>query len=223
MRHIAGLAGRFESRYAGQDVPEIKLTRKEAKERTRQRLIDAVLHHIRENGMSGLTTGRVAEAAGIAQSSFYVHFKDMDEALQAAAEKLGVEMRGLLTEQRQRVDLARSPNANLRVAYEGTLRALLAYPALTDLMLSHRRDRNSPLGECLRAIIAEAREDLISDVRHIFGDAATDFDLEAHFIVGLTLTTVEGVVDGRLESVEGSLDHLVQMTLALAQQKLMNA
>jgi len=201
-------------------VPDDKLTRKEAKERTRLRLIEAVLSHIRENGMSGLTTGRVAEAAGIAQSSFYVHFKDMDAALQAAADKMGQEMRGRLREQRERVDLSRAPKHNLRAAYEGTLRALLAYPAVTDLMLSRRRDKNSPLGETLRALIAEAREDLIGDVKRIFGDAASEFELEAEIIVGLTLVAVEGVLDGRIKDVETCLDPMVAMTTALASHKL---
>lgn len=192
-----------------------KLTRKEAKERTRLRLIEAVLSHVREHGMSGLTTGRVAEAAGIAQSSFYVHFKDMDEALKAAADKTGQEMRSQLSAQRP-------PGGNLRAAYEGTLRALLAYPQITDLLLSRRRDKNSPLGETLRDLVAEAREDLIRDIKRNLGDSVGSFEIEAEFIVGLTLVALEGVLDGRIPSIEACLDPMVAMTAALTTNSLAN-
>lgn len=177
-----------------------KLSRKEAKERTRQRLLDAVLDHVREHGLHGLTTGRVADAAGIAQSSFYVHFKDMDDALRAAAEHAGEELRGIVRGSRLELDYSKA-DAAYYAAYESAIDALLLHRAFTELLLAHRRDRNSPLAESLRAAIDRARTDLARDLTETTFAAwfAADIDAYAELMVGMTLTAVEAIVDGRRE------------------------
>ena len=61
-------------------------TRKASKERTRQKLVQATLKILHKQGPTALTTGRIAQAAGVAQPTFYVHFKGMDDAVGEAAE-----------------------------------------------------------------------------------------------------------------------------------------
>lgn len=56
-------------------------TRKEAKERTRQRLIDSALKLIKERGLSGLTMNQITRKAGIAQPSFYNHYATLYDLL----------------------------------------------------------------------------------------------------------------------------------------------
>lgn len=193
-----------------------KLTRKEAKERTRQRLIDAVLDHVRHHGLTGLTTGKVADQAGIAQSSFYVHFTDMDEALRAAADKAGSEIRALVREARARMDLT-NPDAAYRSAYEGAIEALSQEHEFSELLLGHRRDKNSPLAEALRHVLDDARKDLAADLRRspLATRFEADIDLYADLMVGMTITVLEGILDGRIPDREKALRVMARMTRAL--------
>jgi AcrR family transcriptional regulator len=197
-------------------VPSEKLTRKEAKERTRQRLIDAVLDHVRQHGLKGLTTGKVADQAGIAQSSFYVHFTDMDEALRAAADKAGAEIRTLIRDARHAMDFS-DPDRAYVSAYEGSIAALLGEQEFTELLLSHRRDKSSPLAETLRHVLDDARADLAGDLTGA-GWAEwfeKDVDLYAELMVGMTLTVVEALLDGRIKDRDRALRALARMTRAL--------
>ena len=61
--------------------------------KTRQRLIDSTLEIVRTEGPAGLTTGKIANAAGIQQPGFYAHFKNVDACLKAAADQLAERMR----------------------------------------------------------------------------------------------------------------------------------
>ena len=193
-----------------------KLTRKEAKERTRLRLIEAVLDHVRHHGLSGLTTGKVADQAGIAQSSFYVHFADMDEAMRAAADKAGSEIRALVRESRAQMDLS-NPDAAYRAAYEGAIQALSHEHEFSELLLGHRRDKNSPLAEALRNVLEEARSDLAADLRRspLAKRFERDIDLHAELMVGMTMTVLEGILDGRIPDREQALRVMARMTRAL--------
>ena len=62
------------------------MSRQINKERTRHRLLQAILKTIQRYGHGTLTTGRVAELAGVAQPTFYVHFRSMDQALEQVAD-----------------------------------------------------------------------------------------------------------------------------------------
>ncbi|OUS29224.1 hypothetical protein A9Q99_08910 [Gammaproteobacteria bacterium 45_16_T64] len=68
--------------------PAEKLSRKDKKGQTRERLIDAALSVVIEGGYKNLTMRKVTKCAGIAQPSFYSHFDSMDDLLSAAFERL---------------------------------------------------------------------------------------------------------------------------------------
>lgn len=193
-----------------------KLTRKQAKQRTRLRLVEAVLDHVRHHGLTGLTTGKVADQAGIAQSSFYVHFSDMDEALQAAADKAGAEVRAIIRDARKSMDFS-DPYRAFRSAYEGAINALLQERAFTELLLSHRRDRSSPLAEALRHVLDDARADLANDLKKAGFEApfAEDIDVYAELMVGMTLTVVEALLDERIHDADRCLRALASITREL--------
>ena len=57
------------------------LRRHVAKAVTRRRLLDAALEILDQDGLAAMTTIRVTRLAGLSQSSFYVHFADMDDLL----------------------------------------------------------------------------------------------------------------------------------------------
>ena len=63
------------------------LSREETKLITRRRLLDGAALVLRAEGFEKLTTSRVAREAGVAQPTFYVHFRDMNELLHALADR----------------------------------------------------------------------------------------------------------------------------------------
>ncbi|MBW2418428.1 MAG: HTH-type transcriptional repressor FabR [Deltaproteobacteria bacterium] len=79
-------------------------TRADRKHATRRAVIDAALKLSAERGFSGLSLRSVAKEAGIAPTSFYRHFADMDELGLTLVDEVGVSLRQLVREARRRVD-----------------------------------------------------------------------------------------------------------------------
>ncbi|MCA9578414.1 MAG: TetR/AcrR family transcriptional regulator [Polyangiales bacterium] len=174
-------------------------TRKANKERTRHKLVQATLKILHKQGPTALTTGRIAQAAGVAQPTFYVHFKDMDEALEEAAVTVGEALRARLREFREGVEDGATPQAATRQAFTTGVEALLADRRAAELFLRHRRDVANPLGRRWRELMDRAREDLVADLHaRGVGKQVDDLVVLADTIIGLVLTTVESILDGRV-------------------------
>ena len=62
-------------------MSETLLTRKEAKERTRQRLVESALKNLKEKGLGGMSMNQICRKAGIAQPSFYNHYPALYDLL----------------------------------------------------------------------------------------------------------------------------------------------
>jgi TetR/AcrR family transcriptional regulator, fatty acid metabolism regulator protein len=65
-------------------------------EERRRQIIDAVLRVVAEHGVPNTTISRVAEAAGVAQGTLYLHFRDRTDMLMAALESIWTEMLGVV-------------------------------------------------------------------------------------------------------------------------------
>jgi AcrR family transcriptional regulator len=81
-------------------------TRVDQKLTTRRAIIDAALKLSAERGFSSLSLRSVAKEAGIAPTSFYRHFTDMDELGLALVDEVGMSLRQLVREARRRVEEA---------------------------------------------------------------------------------------------------------------------
>ena len=79
-------------------------TRSEQKQTTRRAIVDAALALSAERGFSSLSLRSVAKQAGIAPTSFYRHFSDMDELGLALVDEVGMSLRQLVREARRRVE-----------------------------------------------------------------------------------------------------------------------
>jgi len=76
--------------------------RAEQKERTRRALVDAALRQISaERGFSSLTLREVAREAGIAPTSFYRHFHNLEELGLTLVDEAGLKLRRLMRQARQ--------------------------------------------------------------------------------------------------------------------------
>lgn len=186
-----------------------KLTRKEAKERTRQRLLDGLLDVARADGIQGLTTTKIADAAGVAQSSFYFHFEGMEEAMREAAEKIGNQVRDAIRAERRKIDPS-DPQNTIRGAQAATINAFLAEPMFAQLFLRHRRDPTSPLGETFAELLNESRRELADDMKKYLAHLPTP-EIYADLFIAMSMAVVEGMIDGRLTDREACLDALVRM------------
>lgn len=198
-----------------------KLTRKQAKARTRKKLIEGLIDIVRGGGLPALTTARVAERAGVSQSSFYVHFKDMNDALRAAADHIGQPVREALARERQSLDMS-NPRESLRRVYDTAVTAMLDEPAFAELFLALRRDPRSPLGQSFRELLDGIRSDLAADLDRIglSRERVPNRAVYAEIVIGHTLAVVEGLLDGRLDDRDQAVDTIVDIVAALAMRLL---
>ncbi len=80
-------------------------TRALQKEKTRQAIIEAALTQLTaEHGFSNLSLREVAREAGIAPTSFYRHFADMEELGLTLVDESGVTLRQLMRKARKRIE-----------------------------------------------------------------------------------------------------------------------
>lgn len=81
------------------------MSRAEQKERTRQAIITAAFSQLSaEKGFASLSLREVAREAGIAPTSFYRHFADMDELGLTLVDEAGLMLRQLMRQARLRIE-----------------------------------------------------------------------------------------------------------------------
>lgn len=189
-------------------------SRREAKAQTKQRLLDAMLEILHESGPLALTTGRIAERAGLAQPTFYVHFPDLDRAMEMAADEAGARLIRILSTQRSAVEGQSEaiPGGRLRLAFRAALEGFASDRQTTELFLRHRRDTASPFAARFRTVLASGRDQL-RDMMAKGGVA--NADVVASLVLGMVTSTVEAMLDGRLTEIDVAVDRLVVATRAL--------
>jgi TetR/AcrR family transcriptional regulator, fatty acid biosynthesis regulator len=193
----------------------LALTRREAKAVTRQRLLDAALAILDEEGESGLTTVAITRRAGIAQSTFYVHFTDTIDLLHALVDELAAERRRLTREARR----AARTNGNepaRRDTYRVPLNDLVAHPRLTRLLLASRGD-SSPVGQWSREIHQGSRAALIEDLAAAGMSTGTarqqrQAQMIADAIIGMTEALAVGYIEGRYDDLDQMVDTLMMFS-----------
>ena len=78
--------------------------RAQQKEKTRRQIINAALNQLSaERSFSSLSLREVAKEAGLAPTSFYRHFSDMDELGLTLVDEAGLTLRQLMRQARQRI------------------------------------------------------------------------------------------------------------------------
>lgn len=190
-------------------------SRREAKALTQQRLLDAMLAILHESGPLALTTGRIAERAGLAQPTFYVHFPDLDRAMEMAADEAGARLIKILAAQRDAVDGSISqpvPGGRLRLAFRKALEGFASDRQTTELFLRHRRDTASPFAARFRTVLASGRDQLTEMMTR---GSVPNPDVVTVLVLGMVIVTVEAMLDGRLTDIDAAVDRLVVATRAL--------
>ena len=177
---------------------EDRLTKKR---RTRHRLTQALLVTIQRHGFRSLTTGRVASRAGFAQPTFYVHFRNMDEALEQLASSVVGRIETALATDSSMSD--EHPTAALQHAVSRCARALVADEIIADVFLRCRRDRHTPLGQAWTLQLMRVHERMRELVYRIGPSIPLPIaTLHAEMLVGIILALTEGTLDGRIEDLD---------------------
>ncbi len=132
-------------------------------ERSRQRLVEATLDLIQGEGIPALTTARIAGKAGLAQSSFYQHFKNLDDCLEEAGRYVAARIRPTVPDLRKRAttlmeNIENLPQAVELVVNETTMR-YLKEPELTKLYHRYQYDP-SPFGAAMTKLVEREREEV---------------------------------------------------------------
>ncbi|MEU4510543.1 TetR family transcriptional regulator [Nonomuraea wenchangensis] len=193
------------------------LSRSEAKDQTRRRLIRAALAILDQEGEAGLSTVKVAKAAGIAQSSFYVHFKDMQDLLRVLAEEGGERLRGAMREARRK---AREEPGDLdrhRETFRIPLEASCRHPELLRIQLRARHDPSSSLRDFAVRTAAAYRDHHAADLAAL-GYTADDerdrrrLEMIAEGINAATNALAIGHLEGRYPDLDECADILTALS-----------
>ncbi len=187
----------------------LRLSRSEAKSVVRRRLLDAALEIIDEGGEGALTTTSVTKRAGLAQSSFYTHFRNLSDLLRELAEEANA--LNLRETRAARRTASGAGLEALRDTYRIPLSIMVAHPKLTRLLIASRYDPASVLAEWSQDNWARWREALIDDLSTI--GVLTDTpkrrrraEMIAESIMAQSEVLALGYLDGRYANVEEMVD-----------------
>ncbi len=199
-----------------QEEPRARsLRRAQAKALTRARLMAAAMDLLNLEGGSRLTASAICRRAGVAQSTFYVHFPDLRALLRSLGDELAVRRGVAVREARRRV--RERPDAQaVRETFRIPLEEMTSNPDWYRMGLRVRYDPSSPLGDVVREMLRREREDLVDDLRLAGYDVTTDAgergaQMIADCLAAMTEALAEGHLDGRYPDVEEILDVLVRI------------
>jgi AcrR family transcriptional regulator len=194
-----------------------KFTRQEAKQQTRERLLDAARRLILAGGETRLTASNVARQAGVAGATFYEHFRNRDDLLRALSNDLFDELRGRLGKRRREALAAPDDEDKLRAEFRTPLEILAANPDLFRLALRVRHHPGSPLGDSSRRLTGNTRRDLVAELvaRHYPSDGPGEkrrLEMIADVHIAATEVLAQGYLAGRYTDIEEMVDMLVLVT-----------
>ncbi len=204
---------------ADSSISERRLSRQEAKLLTRHRLLQAATSILAEEGYEALTTGHVARRAGVAQPTFYVHFRDTDDLLRAiAAEAIG-ELRAALRGAREGLQHGGDPVRLARETFRMSLSMITGkHRDLLRLFVAELHRPRSAIGESARALIAEVAADLVVDLERsglVTGARAAHVSLVADAVVMLTMHFGLAHLEGSAPDLDALADLLAHTIISL--------
>ncbi|MBW7470126.1 HTH-type transcriptional repressor FabR [Marinobacter sp. M216] len=161
-------------------------SRAEQKLRTRRALMDAALAQLSaDRGFGSLSLREVAREAGIAPTSFYRHFSELDELGLALVDEGGVALRQLMRQARKRI--ARDGSA-ISTSVETFMEYLGNNANLFRLMLRERTGVSKPFRTAIKAEIDHFVTELADDLHRVAeeqGKPLSDSRLVAEAMVTL--------------------------------------
>ncbi|OHV75398.1 TetR/AcrR family transcriptional regulator [Ensifer sp. LCM 4579] len=160
---------------------------RERRARTRAQIVDAGALLLGEGAVSALTVDAVAEAAGVAKGTFYYHFQNMEELLEAVGEQVVESFEDAVTRARHEL---RDPIARLSFAFTQTLERAISDNGWARLVVQGSQyplDFGRSTYANLKADIAEAIAEGSVTVQ--------DPELAADIVAGIWLQVTRGILE----------------------------
>ena len=167
--------------------------RSEQKEKTRRLIIDAAFRLLsQERSFNSLSLREVAREAGIAPTSFYRHFADMEELGLTLVDESGVALRQLMRRARQRFS---DQGSVIRISVETFMEFIHSNPNVFGLLL---RERSSSLLSFRKAVSRELQYfvvELADYIEHTQGYPARVARIQAEAMVVLVFNAGAEALD----------------------------
>ena len=141
--------------------------RAEQKQKTRRALMDAALRQLSaERGFASLSLREVAREAGIAPTSFYRHFNELDELGLALVDEAGLALRQLMRQARKRIQ---KNGTAVKTSIDTFMEYLASNANLFRLLLRERTGLSQQFRTAIQAEINHFVTELAEDLRR-FGE-----------------------------------------------------
>lgn len=185
------------------------------KQKNRQLLINGVVKELLQDGLSRITTRRVAEAAGLAQPTFYMHFNSLEEALQSAADLVASRLEARWDFLRREV-MKGPPEDLIHQVVVRVCKGLVDDRVSTIVFLRYRRDATSPFGQRWALSVEDLGDSLKDFLRSLepttLGPA---LELQADILLAGILGLTERAIDGRTSDLDADARTLSRAVAAV--------
>jgi AcrR family transcriptional regulator len=185
--------------------------RLERKAKTRHALIEATLRLSAQHGFSGLSLREIAREAGIAPTTFYRHFRDMDDLGLALVDEVGLSLRRLMRQARQRA--AERGRGVVKASVEAFMEFIHGNANHFRLLLGERSGSSPSFRKALNTEMGRFIGELTEDLER--GAAATqrpliDTGLTAEAIVAVVFTIGAEALDLPAHSRKQLTERIIQ-------------
>ncbi|PWK53289.1 HTH-type transcriptional repressor FabR [Pleionea mediterranea] len=158
--------------------------RAQQKEKTRQAIINAALNQLSANqSFVNLSLREVAREAGIAPTSFYRHFKDMEELGLSLVDECGVTLRQLMRSARKRFD---DNTSIIAVSVETFMEFVEQNPNIFRLLLRERSGTSKLFRDAIAREVKHFTEELADYLHQSTGLDIAMSEIQADALVTIT-------------------------------------
>ena len=171
--------------------------REEQKNATRHAIMQAALALSADRGFSSLSLRQIAAEAGIAPTSFYRHFTDIDDLGLALVDEVGLSLRQLVREARRRVADSESTSVT-RAAIETFMEFVEANNTLFRLLLGEGAGSTAAFRRAIAKETARFTDDLSDDLIEAAeetGKPLADVGLAAEAMVTIAFNLGAAAID----------------------------
>ncbi len=167
--------------------------RAQQKEKTRRLIIDAAFHLLsQERSYASLSLREVAREAGIAPTSFYRHFEDMEELGLTLVDEGGVALRQLMRKARQRM---KDRGSVISISVETFMEFIHNSPHVFGLLLRERSGASLAFRKAVSRELQYFVVELADYIQHKQGYAADDARVQAEAMVILVFNAGAEALD----------------------------
>ena len=185
--------------------------RAQQKERTRRSVIDAAFSQLTaERSFSNLSLREVAREAGIAPTSFYRHFRDMDELGLTMVDEGGLTLRQLMRQARLRI--ASTGGSVIRTSVLTFMEFIDNTPNVFRLLLRERSGTSAAFRQAVQREIQHFITELADELQKKSGFTPYDAYVQADAMVTIVFNAGAEALDlepeARIELAERIIYHL---------------